>query len=74
MVKNPAAVAGDTGSVPGLGKIPWRRERLPHSGLGHKESNMAELNTQKMPNECGFTDTQDIKSTGRKRNPECFCD
>ena len=25
--------AGDLGSIPGLGKIPWRRERLPAPGL-----------------------------------------
>ena len=27
--EEPACNAGDLGSVPGLGKIPWRRERLP---------------------------------------------
>ena len=29
VVKNPPANAGDLGSIPGSGKIPWRRERLP---------------------------------------------
>ena len=27
--KEPACNAGDLGLIPGLGKIPWRRERLP---------------------------------------------
>ena len=27
--KESACNAGDLGSTPGLGKIPWRRERLP---------------------------------------------
>ena len=27
--KEPACNAGDLGSIPGLGKIPWRREQLP---------------------------------------------
>ena len=27
--KESACNAGDLGSIPGLGKIPWRRERLP---------------------------------------------
>ena len=29
MVKNPPANAGDMGSVPGLGKIPWKRKWQP---------------------------------------------
>ena len=46
--------AGDLGLIPGLGKRPWRRERLPtpvfwpggfhglYSPWGHRESNMTE--------------------------------
>ena len=44
---------GDLGSIPGLGRFPWRRERLPipifwpgdplYSPWGHKESDTAEL-------------------------------
>ena len=45
----------DLGSIPGLGRFPWRRERLPtavfwhvefhglYSPWGHKESDMTEL-------------------------------
>ena len=29
VVKNPPANAGDVGSIPGLERSPWRRERLP---------------------------------------------
>ena len=29
VVKNPPANAGDTGLIPGLGKIPWRRKWQP---------------------------------------------
>ena len=29
MVKNPPANVGNTGSVPGSGKIPWRRKWQP---------------------------------------------
>jgi len=29
VVKNPPADAGDTGSIPGVGKIPWRRKWQP---------------------------------------------
>ena len=28
-VKNPPANAGDSGSIPRFGKIPWRRQRQP---------------------------------------------
>ena len=31
VVKNPPANAGDTGLIPGVGKIPWRREWQPTS-------------------------------------------
>ena len=31
VVKNLPANAGDTGSIPGVGKIPWRREWQPTS-------------------------------------------
>ena len=46
--------AGDLGSIPGLGRFPWRRERLPtpvfwpgefhglYSAWGHKELDMTE--------------------------------
>ena len=49
-----ACNAGDLGSIPGVGKISWRRERLPtlvfwpgefhglYSPWGHKESDMTE--------------------------------
>ena len=49
-----ACNGGDLGSIPGLGKIPWRRERLPtpvfwpgefdrlHGPWSHKESDMIE--------------------------------
>ena len=30
--------AGDLGLIPGLGKIPWRRERLPTPGFWPGES------------------------------------
>ena len=51
--KASACNAGDLGSIPGLGKIPWRRERLPpvfwpgefhglYSPWGCKESDMTE--------------------------------
>ena len=29
LVKNPPAMLGDLGSIPGLGKIPWRKEWQP---------------------------------------------
>ena len=29
VVKNPSANAGDAGSIPGIGKIPWRRKWQP---------------------------------------------
>ena len=29
MVKNPPAMGGDLGSIPRLGRFPWRREWLP---------------------------------------------
>ena len=29
VVKNPPASAGDAGSIPGLGRFPWRRKREP---------------------------------------------
>ena len=28
-VKNPCANAGDAGSIPGSGRVPWRRKREP---------------------------------------------
>ena len=52
--KESACNAGDQGLIPGLGKSPWRRERLPtsvfwprefhglYSPQGRKESDMAE--------------------------------
>ena len=52
--KESAWHAEDPGSIPGVGKIPWRRERLPtpvfwpgefyglYSPWGHKESDMTE--------------------------------
>ena len=51
--KESACNAGDLGSIPELGRIPWRRERLPtpvfwpgefhgHSRWGRKESDMTE--------------------------------
>ena len=52
--KECACNAGDTGSIPGVGKIRWRRDRLPtpvfwsgefhglDSPWGHKESDMTE--------------------------------
>ena len=52
--KESACNVGDLGSISGLGKIPWRRERLPtpvflpgefhglYSPWGHKESDMTE--------------------------------
>ena len=52
--KESACNAGDLGLIPGLGKIPWRRERLPtpifwsrefhglYSSWGHKESDTIE--------------------------------
>ena len=33
MVKNLLANTGDPGSIPGLGKIPWRRARQPTPGI-----------------------------------------
>ena len=33
MVKNPAANAGDVGSIPGSEKFPWRREWQPTPGF-----------------------------------------
>jgi len=33
---------------------------------------MAELSTQKMPNECGFTDTQDIKIHRKEKESRMF--
>ena len=33
VVKNSPTNAGDVGSVPGLGKIPWRRKWEPTAGL-----------------------------------------
>ena len=53
-VKVSASNAGDLGSIPGLGRSPWRRERLPspvfwpgefhglYSPWGRKESDTAE--------------------------------
>ena len=50
---------GDLGLIPGLGKIPWRRERLPtpvfwpgefhrlYSPWGRKELDMTETNSTK---------------------------
>ena len=35
--KEPACNAGDLGSIPGLGKSPWRRERLPTSVFWPRE-------------------------------------
>ena len=37
VAKNPPASAGEVGSVPGVGKIPWRRKRQPrqYSCLGN---------------------------------------
>ena len=29
VVKNPSANSGDLGSIPGLGRFPWRREWQP---------------------------------------------
>ena len=52
--KESSCNAGDLGSMPGLGRSPWRRERLPspvfwpgefhglYSPWGHKESDMTE--------------------------------
>ena len=52
--KESACNAGDLGSIPGVGKIPWRRERLPtpvfwpgefhglYNPWGHKESDTIE--------------------------------
>ena len=52
--KESACNVGDLGSISGLGKIPWRRERLPtpvflpgefhglYSPWGHKESDTTE--------------------------------
>ena len=54
LVKNPLTVWERPGFDPWVGKIPWRRERLPtpvfwpgefqglYSPWGHKESNMTE--------------------------------
>ena len=54
LVKESASSAGDLGLVPQVGKIPWRRERLPtpafwpgefhglYSPRGDKESDMTE--------------------------------
>ena len=53
-VKESACNVGDLSSVPGLGRFPWRRERLPtpmfwpgefhepYSSWGHKELDMTE--------------------------------
>ena len=52
--KGSACNAGDLGSIPRLGKMPWRRKRLPTPGFwpgnfhglyspwGHKDSDKAE--------------------------------
>ena len=52
--KEPACHAGDLGSIPGFGKIPWRKERLLtpvfwpgeshglYSPRGHKEAGTTE--------------------------------
>ena len=52
--KEPAHNAGDVGSISGLGRSPWRREKLPtpvfwpgefhrlYSPWGHKESDTTE--------------------------------
>ena len=44
-VKNPPAKAGDVGSIPGSGKIPWRRKWLPTpvflSGKSHGQGSVA---------------------------------
>ena len=52
--KESACNVGDLGLIPGLGRFPWRRERLPtpvfwpgefhrlYSPWGHKESDMTE--------------------------------
>ena len=54
LVKNPLAMLGELGSIPGLRRFPWRRERLPtpvfwsgefqglYSPWGHKESDTTE--------------------------------
>jgi len=59
VAKESACNVGDLGSIPGLGKIPWRRERLPtpvfwpgefhglYSPWGCKESEMTETNNTK---------------------------
>ena len=53
-VKESACNVGDLSSVPGLGRFPWRRERVPtpvfwpgefhgpYSSWGHKESDTTE--------------------------------
>ena len=54
LIKQSACNAGDLGWIPGVGKIPWRRERLPtpifwpgefpgpYSPWGHTESDATE--------------------------------
>ena len=54
LVKESACDAGDLGSIPGLGRFPWKRERLPvlvfwlrefhglYSSWGCKELDMTE--------------------------------
>ena len=54
LVKNPPENVGDLGLIPGWGRFPWRRDRLPtpvfwpgkfhglHSPWGHKESDTTE--------------------------------
>ena len=54
LLKNPSAMQSEPGFIPWVGKIPWKRERLPipvfwprefnglHSPWGSKESDMTE--------------------------------
>ena len=63
--KESACNAGDLGLIPGLGRFPWRRERLPtpvfwpgefhllYSPWGHKESDM----TERLPRPLHFMQT-----------------
>ena len=38
MVKESTYIAGDLGSIPELGRFPWRRERLPTPVFWPRES------------------------------------
>ena len=69
--KEPTCNVGDLGLIPGFGKIPWGRERLPtpvfwpgefhgvYSPWGHKESDMTDQLSLHM--DCAKFEGCDIK-------------